>query len=115
MRDMPWGAEELVMTTDVDTGGDLALRRVHIDHDEMTAYHYHRDRDEIVFVQDGLLEIRLEDDYAEVEGGEAFFIEAGEPHQLQNIDDQVVEVLEIGVPFDPDDVEMVEDPYEEHR
>ncbi|MDY6770076.1 MAG: cupin domain-containing protein [Candidatus Nanohaloarchaea archaeon] len=111
---MPWGAEELVLTT--ETGdGMLALRKAAIDRDEMTAYHYHRDRDEIVFIQSGLLEIRLEDDYAEVEEGDAFFIEAGEPHQLQNIDDQVVTVLEIGTGFDPDDVVMVEDPYESQR
>ncbi|MDY6761664.1 MAG: cupin domain-containing protein [Candidatus Nanohaloarchaea archaeon] len=113
---MPWGAEELVLSTDVDTGdGAMALRRVEIEHDEMTAYHYHRRRNELVYVQDGLLEIRLEDDYAEVEAGEAFFLEAGEPHQLQNIDDQIVEVLEIAVPFDPDDVKMVEDPYADLR
>ncbi|MDY6768727.1 MAG: hypothetical protein SVW02_01320, partial [Candidatus Nanohaloarchaea archaeon] len=74
MEDMPWGAEELVMTTETDTG-TLALRRVHIDADEMTAYHYHRDRNELVFVENGIVEIRLEDDYAEVEAGEAHFIE----------------------------------------
>ncbi|MDY6765999.1 MAG: cupin domain-containing protein [Candidatus Nanohaloarchaea archaeon] len=116
MEDMPWGAEDVVLTTDVDSGdGALAVRRVHIDRDEMTAYHYHRHRNEIVFVQEGLLEIRLEDDYAEVGENGAFFIEAGEPHQLQNIDDSVTEVLEIAMPFSPDDVEMLEDPYADLR
>ncbi|MDY6769125.1 MAG: cupin domain-containing protein, partial [Candidatus Nanohaloarchaea archaeon] len=105
---------ELVLTTETDTG-ELALRRVHLDADEMTAYHYHRDRNEIVFVQNGIVEIRLEDDYVEVEAGEAHVIEAGETHQIQNIDDQVVGLLEVGFPFDPDDVVMVEDPYEASR
>lgn len=114
MEDVPWGAEELVMTTETPMGA-MALRRVHIDTDEMTAYHYHRDRNEIVFVQEGIVEIRLEDDYAEVEEGEAHFIEAGETHQIQNIDNQVVELIEVGFPFEPDDAVMVEDPYEEVR
>ncbi len=114
MEDMPWGGEEVVLTSAVD-GGAMAVRRVAIDRDEMTAYHFHRQRNEIVFVQNGLIEIRQEDDYAEVEAGEAFFIEAGETHQLQNIDNQVVEVLEICFPYDADDIVMVEDPYEDVR
>ncbi|MFB6265721.1 MAG: cupin domain-containing protein [Candidatus Nanohaloarchaea archaeon] len=118
MEDMPWGAEELLMTSELEFGGDrgtLALRKVAIDRDEMTAYHFHRRRNELVYVENGLLEIRLDDDYAEVEEGGSFFIEAGETHQLQNISGEVVELLEIGFPFDPEDVDMVEDPYEELR
>ncbi|MCJ7479408.1 MAG: cupin domain-containing protein [Candidatus Nanohaloarchaeota archaeon QJJ-7] len=118
MEDMPWGAEELVMTSEMEFGGELgtlALRKVAIDRDEMTAYHFHRHRNELVYVEEGLLEIRLEDDYIELEEGETFFIEADEMHQLQNIDNQVVRLLEIGFPFDTEDVVMVKDPYEDHR
>ncbi|MFB6265679.1 MAG: cupin domain-containing protein, partial [Candidatus Nanohaloarchaea archaeon] len=66
MEDMPWGAEELVMTSELEFGGalgTLALRKVDIDRDEMTAYHFHRRRNEMVYVEEGILEIRMEDDY----------------------------------------------------
>lgn len=118
MQDTPWGAEELVLTSDIEVGGEfdtIALRRIAVEHDEMTSYHVHREQNELLFVQNGLVEIREEDDYAEVEEGEAFFIAAGEPHQIQNIDDEVVELVQLYLPFDPDDITRIEDPYEHLR
>lgn len=115
---MPWGAEEAIITSQLETDGDgstIALRKVEIDRDEMTAYHRHRRRNEIILVQNGIVELRTADDYHELDDGGAFFIEAGQPHQIQNIDDRVAELVEIVVPFDADDVEMIEDPYREHR
>lgn len=117
-EDTPWGSEEIIMTSGIDFSGDiglLSLRRVRIDIDEMTAYHFHRHRNELVFIQSGLVEIRMENDYTEVGSGEAHFIEAEETHQLQNVGGDVAELLEISFPFDVDDVVMVEDPYEELR
>ncbi|MDY6776620.1 MAG: cupin domain-containing protein [Candidatus Nanohaloarchaea archaeon] len=114
LEDVPWGAEELVMSSDLEFDGEvenLAVKRVEIENDEMTAYHRHREKNEIVLVKSGLVEIRLEDDYSEVGEGEAHFIEAGNDHQLQNIGGGVAEIVEIGFPFNPDDVVMVEDPY----
>lgn len=118
MEDMPWGAEELVLTTEMEIEGmyaEVGLRRVQIDNDEMTAFHRHTGRNEILHVTSGLVEVRLADDYAELEEGDARFIEAGEPHQVQNIGGGVAELVEIGLPFDPEDVEFIEDPYADLR
>lgn len=112
--DTPWGSERIVLNTEVDFNGamgDLAVRRVEIDTEEMTTYHLHRQKNEILFLEQGLVEVRLEDDYAELEEGEAHFIEPGETHQIQNIGGEVATIIEIGFPFDPDDEDVVEDPY----
>ncbi len=112
--DRPWGAEEIVLNTEVDfdgSYGDLCLKRVELDTEEMTDYHRHKRKNEILFLEQGLVEIRMADDYHELDEGAAHFIEAGEPHQIQNIGGSVARLVEISFPFDPDDAEALENPY----
>lgn len=114
--DVPWGTEAILADTEVDFDGafgNLCVKRVAIDTDEMTDFHQHQEKHELLVVEDGLVEIRFEDDYAEVEAGDTHFIEAGTPHQVQNIGGGVAELLEIGFPFDPADRTVIEDPYTE--
>lgn len=116
LNDTPWGAEELVLNTEVDFDGvygNLSVRRVEIDTDEMTAFHRHKDKNEILFLEQGLVEIRTADDYHELEEGDAYFIENGEPHQIQNVGGTVAKLVEINFPFEPSDHEEIEDPYED--
>lgn len=118
MNDTPWGAEKILLNTEVDFDGafgDLNVRKVELDTDEMTSFHRHREKNEIVVLEDGLVEIRMDDDYFELEAGDAHFIENGEAHQLQNIGGGVAKVVEIGFPFDPEDIDRLEDPYAEER
>jgi len=118
MNDMPWGAETIVLNTEVDFDGaygDLALRRLEIDTDEMTTFHRHEDKNEVLVLEQGLVEIRTEDDYHELAEGEAHFIENGEPHQIQNIGGEIATIVEINFPFDPEDVTHIEDPYLDGR
>lgn len=114
VEDTPWGTERVIITTGYDldgTDGTLSVKKVEIDGEEMTTFHTHAHKHEIVFVEDGLIEIRLEDDYVELEGGDAHVIEAGEAHQIQNLDSRVAEIVEVGFPFAPDDHTVLEDPY----
>ncbi len=115
---MPWGAEALVMNTEVDFDGafgNLCIRKLEIDTDEMTTFHRHEDKNEVLFLEQGLIEIRMDDDYHELEDGDAHFIENGEPHQIQNIGGDIAHVVEISFPFDPDDIDHIEDPYADVR
>lgn len=114
VEDTAWGTERVIITTGYaldGAEGTLAVKKVEIDGEEMTEFHRHAHKHEIVFVEEGLVEIRLEDDYIELEGGDAHVIEAGQPHQIQNLEDRVAEIVEVGFPFSPDDITVVEDPY----
>lgn len=117
-HDMPWGAERLILSTDIELGGlhdTLAVRKVELDAEEMTSLHRHHHKNELLVVDTGLVEIQVDDDFHELGPGEAHFIEAGTPHQLQNLDDDVAEITEINFPFDVDDVVHIEDPYADLR
>lgn len=114
IEDTAWGTERIIITTGYTLDGHegtLGVKKVEIDGEEMTTFHHHDHKHEIVFVEEGLVELRLDEDYVELEGGDAHVIEAGEPHQLQNLEDRVAEIVEVGFPFDPDDIDHIEDPY----
>jgi len=116
--DKPWGYEDLIFTTQIEHKGDyktLAVKKIVINGDEMTSYHTHKRVNEVLYVNQGLVEIRTDDDVIELEQGEAYFLEEGEAHQIQNITGEVVEVIEVAFPFDPDDYSRLEDPYREKR
>ena len=116
--DKPWGYEEQVLMTQVDVGeqtGILAIRKLVIDADEMTSYSYHETQADIMYLEEGNVTVRHEDDMKALEKGSAMVIRSGEKHQIQNIDDSVAEVLEISFPYVPGDIERVEDPYRDER
>ena len=116
--DKPWGYEEQILMTQVDVGeqtGILAIRKLVIDADEMTSYSYHETQADIMYLEEGNVTVRHEDDMKALEKGSAMVIRSGEKHQIQNIDDSVAEVLEISFPYVPGDIERVEDPYRDER
>lgn len=114
----PWGYEEHILSTQVDLGdrtGMLGIRRLVINADEMTSYSYHEEQVDILYLEEGNIVIRKEDDMKDLQRGRAMVIRAGEEHQLQNIGSEVAEVLEISFPYIPEDIIRVEDPYAEER
>ena len=116
--DKPWGYEEQVLMTQVDVGdqtGMLGIRRIVIDADEMTSYAYHERQADIIYLEEGNVVIRHEEDMKDLKDGKAIVIRSGERHQIQNIDSEVAKVLEISFPYVPGDITRVEDPYEEER
>lgn len=116
--DKPWGYEEQVLMTQVDVGdqvGMLGIRRLVIDADEMTSYSYHEKQADILYLEEGNVVIRHEEDMKDLEEEKALVIRSNEKHQIQNIDDSVAKILEISFPYIPDDLTRVEDPYEEER
>ncbi|MFB6204579.1 MAG: cupin domain-containing protein [Candidatus Nanohaloarchaea archaeon] len=116
--DKPWGYEAQVLMTQMDIGdrtGMLGIRRLVINAEEMTSYALHEEQSDIIYLEEGNVVLRTEDGMKDLEKGEALVIRPGEKHQLQNIDTEVAEVLEISFPYRPEDIERVEDPYEEER
>lgn len=116
--DKPWGYEEQVLMTQVDVGGQvgmLGIRRLAINADEMTSYSYHDNQADIIYLEEGSIVIRHEDEMKDLEKGNAMVIRSEEKHQIQNIDNEVAKVLEISFPYIPEDLTRVEDPYKEER
>lgn len=116
--DKPWGYEEQILTTQVEVGGErgmLGIRKLVINSDEMTSYAVHENQSDIIYLEEGNVVLRKNDQMEDLEKGEAAIIRAGDKHQLQNIDSKVAEVLEISFPYRPEDIERVEDPYSEER
>lgn len=113
-RDTAWGADKTILNTGIHmpaNSGDLVLKQMRIDSGEMTEREVHKQTNTIIYVNDGAIELRSGDDFYELEEGEAHFIEAGQQHQIENLIDGVAEVLRISFPYDPDDIQVLEDPY----
>ena len=116
--DKPWGYEEQILVTQVDVGdktGMLGIRKLVINADEMTSYCVHERQQDILYLEKGNAVLRRDEKMEELEEGEAKIIRTGEKHQVQNINNEVVEVLEISFPYKPDDIERKEDPYKDRR
>lgn len=114
----PWGYEDQVLMTQVDVGdrtGMLGIRRLVINADEMTSYAYHEEQADIIYLEEGNVVLRIDDDLQDLEQGEATVIRSEQVHQLQNIGSDVARVLEISFPYRPEDITRVEDPYMEER
>lgn len=116
--DKPWVYEDQVLITQVevdDTSGMLGVRKVVINSDEMTSYAYHDRQADIIYLEEGDVVLRLEDRMEELEKDNAKIIRSGQKHQLQNIGSDVAKILEISLPYRPEDITRVEDPYVEER
>ncbi len=114
----PWGYEDQVLITQVDVGdrtGMLGIRRLVIDAEGMTSYSYHDEQADVIYLQEGNVVLRRDDELEDLENGGAKVIRSGQRHQIQNIGGEVAEVLEISFPYRPDDITRVEDPYSEER
>jgi mannose-6-phosphate isomerase-like protein (cupin superfamily) len=116
--DKPWGYEDQVLATQVDVGdktGMLGIRRIVINADEMTSYSYHKQQQDILYLEEGSAVLRTEKGLQRLEKGKAKIVRTGEKHQIQNIQDEVAKILEISFPYRPEDIIRVEDPYKQQR
>lgn len=114
----PWGYEEQVLVTQVDVDGNtgmLGIKRLVINAEEMTSYSIHEKQEDIIYLEEGAAVLRTEEGMKELEKGEAVTVKPGDKHQIQNINNEVAEILEISFPYRPDDIERIEDPYNEER
>ncbi|MFB6213200.1 MAG: cupin domain-containing protein [Candidatus Nanohaloarchaea archaeon] len=114
----PWGYEDQVLMTQVDVGettGMLGIRRLVIDAEAMTSYSYHDEQADIIYLEEGDVVLRREEDLEELEPGNAMVIRSGQKHQIQNLGSTIAKVLEISFPYIPGDITRVEDPYVEER
>lgn len=114
----PWGYEEQVLVTQVEVDGKsgmLGIKRLVINAEEMTSYAIHEKQEDIIYLEEGAAVLRTEEGMKELEKGEAVTVKPGDEHQIQNINNEVAEILEISFPYRPDDIERIEDPYNEER
>jgi mannose-6-phosphate isomerase len=106
--DKPWGYELVYGLTDRYCGKVLFIRK-----DEQLSLQFHREKDEIVYVHEGRIEMEIGDpggplDIEVVGPGRAFHIAPGTVHRWRALEDTVV--LEVSTP-EVNDVVRLEDRY----
>jgi len=113
--DTPWGAQDIIMATDVALDGgneNIALQRMQLDTEELTPVVRSRQANTIIYVLHGAIDLKVDDEFYELEDNEAHYIEHGTAYQIENLDDDVTAVLKITVPHDNDDLDVLENPYD---
>ena len=104
----PWGHELIYALTDRYCGKVIFVRK-----DEQLSLQFHREKDEVVYVHEGRIEMEIGDpggplDVEVVGPGRAFHISPGTVHRWRALEDSVV--LEVSTP-EVDDVVRLEDRY----
>jgi mannose-6-phosphate isomerase len=104
----PWGHELIYALTDRYCGKVIFVRK-----DEQLSLQFHREKDEVVYVHEGRIEMEIGDpggplDVEVVGPGRAFHIKPGTVHRWRALEDSVV--LEVSTP-EVDDVVRLEDRY----
>jgi mannose-6-phosphate isomerase len=106
--DKPWGHELIYALTDRYCGKVIFVRK-----DEQLSLQFHREKDEVVYVHEGRIEMEIGDpggplDVEVVGPGRAFHISPGTVHRWRALEDSIV--LEVSTP-EVDDVVRLEDRY----
>jgi mannose-6-phosphate isomerase len=104
----PWGYEIIYALTDHYCGKVLFIRK-----DEQLSLQFHREKDEVIYVQSGRIEMEIGDpggplDIEVVGPGHAFHIQPGTVHRWRALEDTTV--LEVSTP-EIDDIVRLEDLY----
>ena len=104
----PWGYEIIYALTDRYCGKVLFIRK-----DEQLSLQFHREKDEVIYVLAGRIEMEIGDpggplDIEVVGPGHAFHIQPGTVHRWRALEDTTV--LEVSTP-EIDDIVRLEDQY----
>ena len=104
----PWGYEIIYALTDHYCGKVLFIRK-----DEQLSLQFHREKDEVIYVHSGRIEMEIGDpggplDSEVVGPGHAFHIQPGTVHRWRALEDTTV--LEVSTP-EIDDIVRLEDRY----
>lgn len=104
----PWGYEIIYALTDRYCGKVLFIRK-----DEQLSLQFHREKDEVIYVHAGRIEMEIGDpggplDIEVVGPGHAFHIQPGTVHRWRALEDTTV--LEVSTP-EIDDIVRLEDRY----
>jgi mannose-6-phosphate isomerase-like protein (cupin superfamily) len=104
----PWGYEIIYALTDRYCGKVLFIRK-----DEQLSLQFHREKDEVLYVLEGRIEMEIGDpggplDIEVVGPGHAFHIQPGTVHRWRALEDTTV--LEVSTP-EIDDIVRLEDRY----
>ena len=104
----PWGYEIIYALTDRYCGKVLFIRK-----DEQLSLQFHREKDEVIYVLAGRIEMEIGDpggplDIEVVAPGHAFHIQPGTVHRWRALEDTTV--LEVSTP-EIDDIVRLEDRY----
>ena len=104
----PWGWENRFAITEKYLG-----KVIHINRGEMLSLQYHRQKDETIYIVEGVMDLQLEDDMGQMQTlrlapGMSQRIRPGRKHRMIGIED--CEFFEVSTP-EIDDVVRLEDKY----
>ncbi len=99
----PWGYEIVYGLTERYCGKLLFIRK-----DEQLSLQFHREKDEVIYVHEGRIELEVAGETEVVEAGRAFRFEPHTVHRWRALEDTTV--LEVSTPH-LDDVVRLEDAY----
>jgi len=103
----PWGHEEWLYADE-----SFGLKRIYISDKQLTSYHYHTRKDEVVYVDTGEIQLRLENGTRRLVAGQGIRIKPRTKHQIEAVLDTIL--VEISNGF-LDDVVRLEDPHKDIR
>lgn len=102
----PWGYEELLFE-----GDGFGFKRLVFYPEKTSSYHYHKEKNEIFYIEKGSVNLRFENSEKNLKQGEFVYLKKGTKHQIKNTGTENLEILEFGYPYSTKDVIRVEDPW----
>jgi quercetin dioxygenase-like cupin family protein len=94
----PLGGEIVIKARAAQTGGSLTVFEAVNPPGQGPPYHVHETLDEVIYVLDGALRVRLADRVEEAPTGAFVFIPRGTPHTWEGRGDEVVRFLVVIAP-----------------
>ena len=105
--DKPWGYEKILIKTEKYLAKELFIYQ-----GESTSHHYHREKDETMYILSGQGYIEFDDRREPFERKKSIRIEPGTPHTIVATENTTIH--EVSTPH-PEDTIRIRDPYERDR
>ncbi len=108
-EERPWGSWHVL-----DEGDGFKVKRIVVQPQQRLSYQTHAHRAEHWFVVTGTATCLIDGETILLGPGESCEVAVGQPHRIQNADDQVLTIIEVqrGAYTGEDDIVRLEDDYE---
>jgi mannose-1-phosphate guanylyltransferase len=104
----PWGLEEIIWLAG---DGSLGIKKLLINPNFKTSYHYHIAKKEFFYVRKGEVRVKLGNLEKRLEAGDGLYIPNGKVHQITNVGRSELVIVEFAVNPNDTDVVRIQDPY----
>ena len=88
-----WGWSRVLDYANYDDGKEMVTKRIHINEDKNSSYHFHNLRDEVWTIIQGEGELALDDHITRVKAGDIIHLPVGKKHGIKALSD--LEFIEV--------------------